>query len=457
MNANTLYDAFAKISDSLTDTAYEAKKPERTKNFKTIAVAAAALVVAAAAIFAIPAFRSDPNNVSAVEDTSEVDDSNVLYRSENGDFVVRVVKPLENPVYTNTEWAVLTDSIIRRNTDVFTGAITDIKEISMTYRYMDHDVTDYLSLITAEVKDTLKGDLTEKETVTFIFPYSSRMACMEVDPEIGKEYAFYLTKTSELNHSLDYTPIAEYYYCIQGYCMTPLDEPQDNELLKIIGAEEGASGEAFVDSLKNYYSGKNDNLIYRSENGDYTVWKVNPDSLSGFGLAACWAPVDDAMLHRASDVVVGTIKDITDIYIETGDHDYLETQYGVFDLLEFSRYKSLVTVEVKETINGDIAEGETVTFLYEAPLASYPKNVSSSLWGDEYAIVGRDYVFFLKKTSEKNYKFDLTPIAAYAYGIIGPCFVPYDEPQNASLLNTIGAQIGTCGEEFIEAVRKYYN
>ena len=24
-------------------------------------------------------------------------------------------------------------------------------------------------------------------------------------------------------------------------------------------------------------------------------------------------------------------------------------------------------------------------------------------------------------------------------------------------LDTIGAQIGTCGEEFIEAVRKYYN
>ena len=274
MNANTLYDAFAKISDSLTDTAYEAKKPERTKNFKTIAIAAAALVVAAAAIFAIPAFRSDPNNVSAVEDTSEVDDSNVLYRSENG---------------------------------------------------------------------------------------------------------------------------------------------------------------------------------------DYTVWKVNPDSLSGFRSAALWAPVNDEMLHRASDVVVGTIKDITDIYIETGDHDYLETKHGVIDLSEVGRYKSLVTVEVKETINGDIAEGETITFVYDSPLASYPKNISSSLWGDESAIVGRDYVFFLKKTSEKDYKFDLTPIAAYAYGITGPCFVPYDEPQNASLLETIGAQIGTCGEEFIEAVRKYYN
>jgi hypothetical protein len=451
MNANTLYDAFAKISDSLTDTAYEAKKPERTKNFKTIAIAAAALVVAAAAIVGVMALRGrfDKNIVEK--------DDNILYRSEDGDFVVRVVEPLENPVYINTEWAVLTDSIIRRNTDVFTGAITDITEISMTYRYMDQDVTDYLSLITAEVKDTLKGDLTKKETVTFIFPYSSRMACMEVDPEIGKEYAFYLTKTSELNHSLDYTPIAEYYYCIQGYCMTPLDEPQNNELLKIIGAEEGICGEAFVDSLKNYYSGSNGNVLYRSENGDYTVWKVSPDSLSGVRSAACWVPVNDEMLHRASDVVVGTIKDITDIYIETGDHDYLETKYGVIDLSEVGRYKSLVTVEVKETINGDIAEGKTITFVYESPLASYPKNVSSSLWGDESAIVGRDYVFFLKKTSEKDYKFDLTPIAAYAYGIIGPCFVPYDEPQNASLLETIGAQKGTCGEEFIEAVRKYYN
>ena len=272
MNANTLYDAFAKISDSLTDTAYEAKKPAHTKSAKKIAIAAAVLVVAAAAIFAIPAFRSDPNNVSAVEDTSGVDDSNVLYRSENG---------------------------------------------------------------------------------------------------------------------------------------------------------------------------------------DYTVRKANPDSLSGWS-AACWMPVNDEMLHRASDVVVGTIKDITDIYIETGDHNYLETKHGVIDLTEVGRYKSLVTVEVKETINGDIAEGETITFLYESPLASYPKNTWSSTWGDESAIVGRDYVFFLRKTSEKDYKFDLTPIAAYAYGIIGPCFVPYDEPQDASLLETIGAQKGTCGEEFIEAVKKYY-
>ena len=74
----------------------------------------------------------------------------------------------------------------------------------------------------------------------------------------------------------------------------------------------------------------------------------------------------------------------------------------VFDLLEFSRYKSLVTVEVKDTINGDIAEGETITFMYESPLASYPKNVSSSLWGDEHAIVGRDYVFFLKKLPKRT-------------------------------------------------------
>ena len=193
-----------------------------------------------------------------------------------------------------------------------------------------------------------------------------------------------------------------------------------------------------------------------AENGDYTVWKVNPDSLSGVRSAACWLPVDDEMLHRASDVVVGTIKDITDIYIETGDHNYLETQYGVIDLYDFHRYKSLVTVEVKETINGDIAEGETITFVYESPLASYPKNVSSSLWGDESAIVGRDYVFFLKKTSEANGRFDLTPIAAYTYAVIGPCFVPYDAPQPYSLLETIGAEDGTRGEKYIEAVKKYY-
>ncbi len=458
MNANTLYDAFAKISDSLTDTAYEAKKPERTKNFKTIAIAAAALVVAAAAIFAIPAFRSDPNNVSAVEDTSEVDDSNVLYRSENGDFVVRVVEPLDVPKVYNYLWAPITDNMLNSFSTVITGTIEKVEEIEISYSLFDQDLTAYWSLLTVSADDVIKGngDVIKGETVSVLSELSTHSANEDnIYPLVNEKYVFFLNKTSELKNVLDYSSIADYMYEMTGDAFIPLDEPQNQRLSEILGSEDNF-GEKFVEALANYYADSNGNVLYRSEDGDYTVWKVNPDSLSGVGSAACWVPVDDEMLHRASDVVVGTIKDITDIYIETGDHDYLETQYGVFDLSEVYRYKSLVTVEVKETINGDIAEGETITFVYESPLASYPKNVSSSSWGDESAIVGRDYVFFLKKTSEKDYKFDLTPIAAYAYAIIGPCFVPYDEPQDASLLDTIGAQIGTCGEEFIEAVKKYY-
>ena len=270
MNANTLYDAFAKISDSLTDTAYEAKKPERTKSFKTIAIAAAALVVAAAAIFAIPAFRSDPNNVSAVEDTSEVDDSNVLYRSENGEFVVRVVEPLEKPIYSNSLWVPISDGLMREATDVVLGTITNVTEIFFETEHKPDDwyiegvgyVTDlsrYRSLVTVKIKDTINGNLSAGESVTFIFYASSRNAeytagYSEILPITGDEYVFYLKKTAELDSGHFYIPIADYYYCLTGPCFVPYDEPQRPELLAVIGAEEGACGEEFIEALKNYYN-----------------------------------------------------------------------------------------------------------------------------------------------------------------------------------------------------------
>ena len=264
MNANTLYDAFAKISDSLTDTAYEAKKPERTKNFKTIAVAAAALVVAAAAIVGVMALRGrfDKNIVEK--------DDNILYRSEDGEFVVRVVEPLEKPIFSNSLWVPISDGLMREATDVVLGTITNVTEIFFESEHKPDDwyiegvgyVTDlsrYRSLVTVKIKDTINGNLSAGESVTFIFYVSSRNAeytagYSEILPITGDEYVFYLKKTADLDSGHFYIPIADYYYCLTGPCFVPYDEPQRPELLAVIGAEEGACGEEFIEALKKYYN-----------------------------------------------------------------------------------------------------------------------------------------------------------------------------------------------------------
>ncbi|MBP5238471.1 MAG: hypothetical protein ILO64_05745, partial [Clostridia bacterium] len=244
-------------------TAYEAKKPERTKNFKTIAVAAAALVVAAAAIVGVMALRGrfDKNIVEK--------DDNILYRSENGNITVRVVEPLEKPIYRNSLWVPISDGLMREATDVVLGTITNVTEIFFETEHKPDDwyiegvgyVTDlsrYRSLVTVKIKDTINGNLSAGESVTFIFYVSSRNAeytagYSEILPITGDEYVFYLKKTAELDSGHFYIPIADYYYCLTGPCFVPYDEPQRPELLAVIGAEEGTCGEEFIEALKKYY------------------------------------------------------------------------------------------------------------------------------------------------------------------------------------------------------------
>ena len=136
-----------------------------------------------------------------------------------------------------------------------------------------------------------------------------------------------------------------------------------------------------------------ENIIYRSESGDITVWKVSDDSVILSTAASEWDIINDKKLQSATDVVLGTPKDITKIYIDTGNHSYMENETGAFDPFDYRHYYSLVTMEVKDTINGDIAEGETVTFIIS--LSSYMDHISA--WHDLPVEPGKDYVFFLKK------------------------------------------------------------
>ncbi|MBP5754586.1 MAG: hypothetical protein J6W93_01945, partial [Clostridia bacterium] len=88
-----------------------------------VAAAALALVIVAAAVFAIPAVRGQFGKNSVTED------ANILYRSEDGKFTIRKVEPLENPNYSVFEWVPVDDRMMHGATDVFVGTITDVTEI----------------------------------------------------------------------------------------------------------------------------------------------------------------------------------------------------------------------------------------------------------------------------------------------------------------------------------------
>ncbi|MBO4500605.1 MAG: hypothetical protein J5760_00080, partial [Clostridia bacterium] len=150
MNENTLYNAFANISDSLTDAAYEANKPARAKKGKYAAIAAA-LVVAAAAIVGALALRGrfDKNVVEK--------DENILYRSENGDFTVRVVEPLDVPKSQELIWAPTTVQQLKDQAEVFIGTIEKVDEVEVSYVYDGVPCTNYYSLLTVRANDIIKG------------------------------------------------------------------------------------------------------------------------------------------------------------------------------------------------------------------------------------------------------------------------------------------------------------
>ena len=136
---------------------------------------------------------------------------------------------------------------------VFTGVVTDVTEISMSYEYMDQNVVDYWSLLTVTVKDAISGDLTNNDTATVLFELSSHRYYDGITIEKGKEYVFYLIKSSESESILDYTPLADYIYHVPAICFVPIAEPQVTELLEAMGAEEGTCGEEFIEVLRDYY------------------------------------------------------------------------------------------------------------------------------------------------------------------------------------------------------------
>jgi hypothetical protein len=413
---------------------------------KRVAAAALALLIVASAAIGVMALRGE--------------DENILYRSENGDVVVRAVKPLEDLSRTRMLWQAVTAEQLYSAAEVFIGTIEKIDEVEITYEHMGLSVTSYRSLLTVSVDDIIKDDgkIVKGDTVKVVYGLSSYMTLEDgTYAKEGERHAFFLRRTSDKDSELDLalSNLAEYTYITNGRTFVPINEPQDTELLNVLGAEKEISGEAFIHTLKQFYSGDGGdgaNVLYRSENGDFVVRKVEPLE-NPIYLSRILMPISDEMINKPTDVVLGKITDVTEIFIETEhkpDDYYIEGAGYVSDLL---RYRSLVSVEVKDSIKGDISAGDTVTFVFAVSSRNMEYTVD---YMGKLPKVGEEYVLYLSKTSgleEGNY---YIPIADYYYNASLPCFIPYDEPQRPELLEIIGCEEGTCGEEFVVALKKYY-
>ena len=217
---------------------------------KKVAAAALALLIVAAAVFAVPAVRRQfgKNNVT--------EDAIILYRSENGDITVRVVEPLENPIFHQFLWAPITEEKLKNQAEVFVGTIQKVEEVEISYVYEGVTCTNYNSLLTVRADDMIKeaGSISEGTIIKALFPLSTRWTNEDgIYPHEGKEYVFFLQKTEDSIDILDLTSVADYYYRIAGNAFIPLDEEQNNSLLTLIGAEEGTCGEEFIEALKKFY------------------------------------------------------------------------------------------------------------------------------------------------------------------------------------------------------------
>ena len=218
-----------------------------TSGAARVAAAALALVIVAAAVFAVPAVRRSFG--AKVED-------NVLYRSENGNIVVRAVEPLGKPVSHEFIWAPITEEKLKNQAEVFVGTIQKVEEVEISYVYEGVTCTNYNSLLTVRADDIIKeaGSISEGTIIKTLFPLSTRWTNEDgIYPQEGKKYVFFLQKTEDSIDILDLTSVADYYYQIAGNAFIPLDEEQDSSILTLIGAEEEACGEEFIEVLKKFY------------------------------------------------------------------------------------------------------------------------------------------------------------------------------------------------------------
>ena len=353
---------------------------------------------------------------------------------------VRKVEPLDTPYTAEICYLPLTEETLNGSSEVFVGTVEKVEEIEITYELKGRTLTNYRSLLTVSADDMIKSDggVSEGTSVSLLFGLSTRFTDKDgTFPVKGKQYAFFLRKTSENTGGLDYSGIADYVYNLPGNTLIPADKPQAANLMFLIGAETGAYGKSFISSLRTYYNGFGGNGRINAA-VEYIEPLDDPHTV-----VFQWKPMDDVTFKEGvTTVFTGTVTDVREISMS---YNYMDQ-----DVVD---YWSLLTVNVKDAIKGDKPESDTVTVLFEISSHRY----YSCACNDDITVEkGGEYVFYLIKTDESEGILNYTPIADYIYHVPGTCFVQVTQPQLPELLGLIGAEEGTCGEAFVEALRKYY-
>lgn len=191
----------------------------------------------------------------SASNTTRFNGEKLVYFSGSNEIAVQAVPPHEPPAVCIYEWLPLSDDVLYSASNVFVGSVSDIQEISMTYEYMEQKVTDYWSLITVAVKSAIKveDEMWDGSSITVLFEVSSYQAEVGLQIETDKDYVFFLKKTSEVSGLLDYTPIADFLYCIPANNFIPVNEKQNTDLLALIGEREDCTGNAFIRALEKFY------------------------------------------------------------------------------------------------------------------------------------------------------------------------------------------------------------
>ena len=95
-----------------------------------------------------------------------------IHRSE--DILVTHIASSDQKGYTCYLYAPLTDEIVRQNTTaIFSGSVSNVREAQVEYEYMDHPVTNNITLFDVSVSKVIKGNLKIGSTVTVGVSYNS--------------------------------------------------------------------------------------------------------------------------------------------------------------------------------------------------------------------------------------------------------------------------------------------
>ena len=159
-----------------------------------------AAVVACLCIVVGILFGTGVFNVSPVIPPDVGTDSNILYQSNNVE--VSLLENSETTTYFHYEWATLSDDVVyTKNTVILTGVASNVRQASVSYKFMDQNVVDNITIFDIEVSDVLAcrtGSYKQGDTVTMGVGYNMNTYGEGLPViEEGKEYLIFCYVAAE--------------------------------------------------------------------------------------------------------------------------------------------------------------------------------------------------------------------------------------------------------------------